>query len=60
MSGFLQQVSVWALPLLVAIILHEVAHGWVAYRLGDPTVTRDARRHTRRTSTQVPLSTLLG
>jgi Zn-dependent protease len=26
-----------ALPLLYAIILHELAHGWVAYRLGDPT-----------------------
>ena len=27
-----------SLPVfLLAIILHEVAHGWVAYRLGDPT-----------------------
>lgn len=26
-----------ALPLLYAIIFHELAHGWVAYRLGDPT-----------------------
>lgn len=25
------------MPILVAIILHEVAHGYVAYRLGDPT-----------------------
>ena len=25
------------LSLLVAIILHEVAHGWVAFKLGDPT-----------------------
>ncbi len=24
-------------PLLFAIILHEVAHGWVAEKLGDPT-----------------------
>ncbi len=23
--------------LLVAVILHEYSHGWVAYRLGDPT-----------------------
>ncbi len=23
--------------LMVAVILHEVAHGWVAYRWGDPT-----------------------
>lgn len=26
-----------AVPLLYAIIFHELAHGWVAYRLGDPT-----------------------
>ena len=23
--------------LMLAVILHEVAHGWVAYRMGDPT-----------------------
>jgi len=43
MSELLQQISVWALPMLVAIILHEVAHGWVAYRLGDPTAKRMGR-----------------
>ncbi len=26
-----------AVPLLYSIIIHELAHGWVAYRLGDPT-----------------------
>jgi len=26
-----------AIPLLFSVILHEVAHGWVAYRMGDPT-----------------------
>src|SRR3990172_5431647 len=25
------------IPLLFSVILHEVAHGWVAYRMGDPT-----------------------
>ena len=25
------------MPLLFAIILHEVSHGWVAEKLGDPT-----------------------
>jgi len=24
-------------PLLYSVIIHEVAHGWVAYRMGDPT-----------------------
>lgn len=26
-----------ALPLLYSVILHELAHGWVADRMGDPT-----------------------
>lgn len=26
-----------AVPLLYSVVLHEVAHGWVAWRLGDPT-----------------------
>jgi Zn-dependent protease len=32
-----------AIPLLFSIILHEVAHGWVAYRMGDPTAKRLGR-----------------
>ncbi len=32
-----QRLAVFALPVLFAITLHEVAHGWVALRLGDPT-----------------------
>jgi Zn-dependent protease len=44
-GSFVQQVSVWALPVLAAIILHEIAHGVVAYRLGD-TTARDAGRLT--------------
>jgi Zn-dependent protease len=26
-----------AIPLLYSVIFHELAHGWVAYRMGDPT-----------------------
>jgi Zn-dependent protease len=33
----IQRVAVWALPVLFAITVHEVAHGWVAKCLGDPT-----------------------
>lgn len=33
----LQKISVWILPVLFAITVHEVAHGWVASRLGDMT-----------------------
>lgn len=31
------QISVWALPVLIAVTLHEAAHGWVASKLGDDT-----------------------
>jgi Zn-dependent protease len=36
-------VSVWALPIVVAITLHEAAHAWVADRLGDDTARRLGR-----------------
>ena len=32
-----------AIPLLYSIIIHELAHGWVAYRLGDPTAKWQGR-----------------
>jgi Zn-dependent protease len=37
------QIIIWALPVLVAVVFHEVAHGWVAYRLGDPTAAQLGR-----------------
>lgn len=33
----LQKVVVWALPVLFAITVHEVAHGWAAKQFGDRT-----------------------
>ena len=36
-EGLIFALSVWALPLLVAITFHEAAHGFVAWRLGDNT-----------------------
>ena len=32
-----QALSVWLVPVIVAITFHEAAHGWMAERLGDPT-----------------------
>lgn len=29
--------------LLVSLVLHELSHGWVAYRLGDPTAKAHGR-----------------
>ncbi|MBA4392116.1 MAG: site-2 protease family protein [Desulfobacca sp.] len=43
MSSFIQQISIMALPLLLGVILHEVAHGWVANKLGDPTARLSGR-----------------
>lgn len=34
---FLFQLAIWAPPVLFAITLHEVAHGWVARYYGDNT-----------------------
>lgn len=33
----IQQICIWALPVLLAITFHELAHGYVAYRCGDNT-----------------------
>jgi Zn-dependent protease len=32
-----QRIAIWILPVLFAITVHEVAHGWIALRLGDHT-----------------------
>lgn len=32
-----QKIAIWALPVLFAITVHEVAHGWVASKFGDQT-----------------------
>ena len=36
-DAIVRGISIWALPVVLAVILHEVAHGWVADRLGDNT-----------------------
>jgi len=33
----IKRILISALPILVAITFHEVSHGYVAYKLGDPT-----------------------
>lgn len=40
---FLTTLSIWALPTIFAIILHEVMHGFVALRFGDDTALRAGR-----------------
>ena len=42
-SLHISRIAVMILPLLFAVTIHEVAHGWVAYRLGDPTAKWSGR-----------------
>ncbi|MCS3448759.1 MULTISPECIES: site-2 protease family protein [Bradyrhizobium] len=37
MNISLYDISVWVLPVVIAITFHEAAHGFVAHRLGDDT-----------------------
>ena len=36
---FIQRIVVWVLPVVFAITVHEVAHGWVAKKYGDNTAS---------------------
>src|SRR3990167_3363623 len=38
-----QKAAVWAIPVIFAITLHEVAHGWVASWFGDKTAKLSGR-----------------
>ena len=42
-AAWLLQASVWVIPVLTAITLHEAAHGYVAERFGDDTARRLGR-----------------
>ena len=33
----------WAVPIIIAVTLHEAAHGWTAWKLGDDTAYRLGR-----------------
>ena len=41
--NFIYIISVWLLPVLIAITFHEAAHGYVARYLGDETASRLGR-----------------
>lgn len=43
MSVDLYTISLWVLPVLLAVTLHEAAHGLVAWKLGDDTAYRQGR-----------------
>jgi Zn-dependent protease len=42
-SNIVYQIAVWLVPLVIAIVFHEVAHGLVARKLGDRTAEAKGR-----------------
>ena len=42
-AAFAKGISVFALPVIFAVTLHEAAHGFVAYKLGDDTAWKMGR-----------------
>jgi Zn-dependent protease len=59
MISIIQQITIMAIPLLLAVILHEVAHGWVAWRRGDPTAKMAGRLTLNPLSHLDPIGSLL-
>jgi Zn-dependent protease len=37
------RIATWLIPLVFAIVLHEISHGWVANAFGDPTAKKLGR-----------------
>src|SRR5688572_22594296 len=58
-QDLVQTLAVWALPVLFAITLHEVAHGWVARALGDSTAAMMGRLTLNPLKHVDPVGTLL-
>ncbi|MCU6453591.1 site-2 protease family protein [Sphingomonas sp. A2-49] len=42
-ENIVYRTAVWIIPLVIAIVFHEVAHGWMAKWLGDPTAQEERR-----------------
>jgi Zn-dependent protease len=42
-NTFMQQLIIQGPPFLFALTMHELAHGYVAWRLGDPTAKNEGR-----------------
>ncbi|MEW6263247.1 MAG: site-2 protease family protein [Thermodesulfobacteriota bacterium] len=43
LDEIVRQIAVLAVPILLAVTCHEVAHGWAADKLGDDTARRAGR-----------------
>jgi Zn-dependent protease len=59
LTAVMARVAIVAVPLLAAVVLHEVAHGVVAYACGDPTAARAGRLTLNPLAHVDPVGTLL-
>ncbi len=58
-NDILKKISIFAIPVLVAVTLHEVAHGWMARLFGDRTAELLGRLSLNPLRHIDPLGTLL-
>ncbi len=42
-EGIIRQIIISTPAILIAIVFHELAHGWIAYKLGDNTAKYEGR-----------------
>ncbi len=59
LSHILQQIVISIIPILFAVILHEISHGFVANKLGDPTAKMMGRLTLNPISHIDPFGTIL-
>lgn len=58
-TAFIVELSIWAVPTVFAIVLHEVMHGYVAHALGDDTAARAGRLTLNPVSHVDPIGTIV-
>lgn len=54
-----QKIAIWAIPVLLAVTVHEASHGFVARRFGDDTAARAGRLSLNPIRHVDPVGTLL-
>ena len=57
--SLLQRIAVWLVPVILAVTVHESAHGWVAMKLGDSTAKMLGRLTLNPVKHIDPIGTLL-
>jgi len=59
MSDTIYSIATWLVPLIIAIVFHEVAHGLVARRFGDTTAERKGRQTLNPVKNGDPVGTVI-